>query len=113
MTKLLRMNEVEHFVAEQVVPAIPHHLCENQLVDEIPEMLNSIFNRGEVRAGRLFDNNGELVIEPLGADHLTEHKASPLDSYIVRIDIIINRGTKEHQILRGIDKEVGEQLRLW
>lgn len=109
----LYLNELSEFVAESIVPAIPCGVMEIHLIDAVPDMLDSVLRGGEVRAGRLFDKDGEMVIEPLGVDSLNERKNSAVDRYIVRVDIIVDRSTAGHKLMRQIDERAGEQLKLW
>ena len=61
----------------------------------------------------LFDKDGEMVIEPLGVDSLNERKNSAVDRYVVRVDIIVDRSSAGHKLMRQIDERAGEQLKLW
>lgn len=113
MVNPLNQNELADFVSENIVPSIPGGIGENAIVDLVPNMLNSVFNIQGVQAGRLFDKDGEIVIEPLGADHLVARKDSAVDRYVVRVDIIVDRANVAHNALREIDQKVGGQLKLW
>lgn len=113
MVNPLNQNELADFVANSIVPSVPGGIGENRLVDLVPDMINSVFNIQGVQAGRLFDKDGGMVIEPLGADHLVSRKDSAVDRYVVRVDIIVDRADISHGALREIDQKVGGQLKLW